>query len=261
MYFNANAGHVGCSLSCAEIITFIRFFCMQIDQTQKSVSSVNDTFILSKGHAAACLYSMLAEAGDLSEDDINSFYKDGTLLAAHPPPNQLPHVPFATGSLGHGLSLSAGVAFANQMLGSNSKVFCLISDGELNEGSIWEAVLFSAQFKLNSLTLFVDRNGIQGFGRTEEVMALGSIEDKFTAFGWNVFNCNGHSFNSLNSAKNASEQIKNQKPTVIICKTIKGNGLIDLSDTVDCHYLPMTPEQFEIINLSLNLEEAELNEK
>ena len=134
MYKNANAGHVGSSLSCAEILVFLRFAWMKND----------DAFVLSKGHAAAALYSVLAEYGTLSESDIKSFYQDGTVLAAHPPVNKIKGVPFATGSLGHGLSLCAGMALASRLKNQQRKFFCLTSDGELDEGSVWEAALFIA---------------------------------------------------------------------------------------------------------------------
>ena len=129
MYKKANAGHVGCSLSCLEMITFIKFELMKD----------NDEFILSKGHAAALLYSVWAEAGILSEKDIESFYQNGTYLPAHPPVNKIKGIPFATGSLGHGLSLATGLGLANKLKGNDKKIFCLTSDGELNEGSTWEA--------------------------------------------------------------------------------------------------------------------------
>ena len=154
MYKQANAGHVGCSLSVAEIITFVRFGWM----------NENDEIILSKGHAAAALYSMLAEDGTLSEEDIQTFYKNGTHLAAHPPVNKIRRIPFATGSLGHGLSLAAGLGLAQKLKKKDKKIFCITSDGEINEGSTWEAALFIAHHQLTNVIWLIDRNNLQGYG-------------------------------------------------------------------------------------------------
>jgi transketolase len=260
MYHDANAGHVGCSLSCAEMLTFIRFVCMKRTSSHSEFSG-SDRLILSKGHAAACLYSVLAEAGDMGPSEIESFYKDDTKLAAHPPPNLLPISPFATGSLGHGLSLAAGIALAKLQQESKDRVFCLSSDGELNEGSMWEAALFAAQFNLGNLYLFVDRNGIQGFGRTEEVMALGAIEKKFQSFGWESYVCDGHSFASLQGCFQASQSEISPKPKVIVCNTVKGHGLGENENTVGCHYQPLTVDQYKQILLALNTAEEVLNAK
>jgi transketolase len=234
MYFQANAGHIGSSLSAAEILTFLWF----------AWKKENETFILSKGHAAALLYSVLAEAERLSEDDLQTFYRDGTLLAAHPPGQKIKDIPFGTGSLGHGLSLAAGIALSHRLKGEEKNVFCLCSDGEWNEGSTWEALLFSAQFKLTNLNIFIDRNGIQGFGRTEEVMALEPFADKLISFGANLEICDGHDFADLERARKILAQRAGPGPKIFLCNTTKGNGFPDLADTVDCHYLPMTEAQF-----------------
>lgn len=235
MYREANAGHVGCALSCAEILTFLRFAWMD-DQ---------DDLLLSKGHAAAALYSLLAEGGELTQSDIASFYKEGTLLSAHPPPNKLPRVPFATGSLGHGLSLAAGLSLGARFRRERMRTFCVTSDGELNEGSTWEAALFAAHHGLDRLTWIVDRNGIQGFGRTEEVLRLEPLRAKIEAFGWDVVEADGHDFTSLLKAKMEIENRRGDlRPAAILCDTIKGKGLEWLEDSVDCHYLPLKEDIF-----------------
>ncbi|HWB62420.1 MAG TPA: 1-deoxy-D-xylulose-5-phosphate synthase N-terminal domain-containing protein, partial [Chitinophagales bacterium] len=146
MYKAANAGHVGSSLSVAEVITFVRFGWMKD----------NDEIILSKGHAAASLYSMLAEEGLLSEADIQTFYRNNTYLAAHPPVNKIKGVPFATGSLGHGLSIAAGLGIAQKLKKSDKHIFCITSDGEINEGSTWEAALFIAHHNLKNVVWLID---------------------------------------------------------------------------------------------------------
>lgn len=235
MYKQANAGHVGCSLSIAEIITFIRFGWM----------NETDEIILSKGHAAAALYAMLAEDGTLSDSDIQSFYKNGTHLAAHPPVNKIKRVPFATGSLGHGLSIAAGLGLANKLKRTGKKIFCITSDGEINEGSTWEAALFIAHHQLTNVVWLIDRNQLQGYGRTEDVMKLEPLDKKLAAFGFNVLVAGGHSFESLNQCKLQTE--KYEQPIAIICNTTKGNGWKTYEDKVDCHYLPMKDEQYNLV--------------
>jgi transketolase len=234
MYKNANAGHIACSLSCADILVFLRFFWL----------ADPESLIVSKGHAAAAIYSVLAEAGDLTEAEIATFCREGTFLGAHPPVHQIKGIPFATGSLGHGLSLTAGRALAGKLKKEPKLFFCLTSDGELNEGSTWEAILFSAQQKLANLVWLIDRNRIQGFGRTEEVMALEPLGKKLQDFGFFTVTANGHDFDSLMKAKQACEQEK-RLPKVIICETVKGHGVSFMEDTVDWHYLPMKEQDYE----------------
>lgn len=232
MYNEANAGHIGSSLSCAEILTFIKFSCM----------SPEDYVILSKGHAAASLYSLLAEAGELDERDIDSFYKNSTYLSAHPPANKLKGIPFATGSLGHGLSISAGLGLAAKLNGSAKKVFCVCSDGELNEGSTWEAALFIAQHKLNNVVWFVDRNKLQGFGSTEEIMKLDPLDKKMEAFGFKVFLSDGHDFDEL--LKLRATLLETSVPVAVICNTVKGKGWEAQAGKLDSHYLPFKGEDY-----------------
>jgi len=235
MYKEANAGHVGCSLSCLEIITFIKFQLMK----------EHDDLILSKGHAAALLYSVLAEEGIITEKDIETFYKNGTYLSAHPPVNKIRKIPFATGSLGHGLSLAAGLGLASKLKNQDKNVFCITSDGELNEGSTWEAALFISHHNLKNIFWFIDRNYIQGFGRTEDTLRLDPLDRKLESFGFEVITARGHDFSSL---EKSFSEFQGQKPLALICNTIKGKDL-KLQDTVDCHYLPLTDEEFnELIN-------------
>jgi len=235
MYKQANAGHVGCSLSVAEVMTFVRFGWMKD----------TDEITLSKGHAAAVLYSTLAEDGTLSEDDIKTFYKNDTYLAAHPPVNKIKRIPFATGSLGHGLSIAAGLGLAQKLKKTDKQIFCITSDGEINEGSTWEAALFIAHHNLNNVIWLIDRNKLQGYGRTEDVMKLEPLDKKLEAFGFNVLIADGHNFESLNDAKLRTSDIG--RPTVIICKTTKGHGWKTYEDKVDCHYLPMKDDQYSLI--------------
>ena len=237
MYKKANAGHIGSSLSCAEILVFLKFGWMRDD----------DTFVLSKGHAAAALYSVLAEADLLTASQIDSYYEDGTELPALPPFNTIQQVPFATGSLGHGLSVSAGMALGARFQGQGKRFFCVTSDGELDEGSVWEAALFIAHHKLSNVVWVIDRNQLQAIGRTEDVLALEPLDAKLRAFGFHVIAVDGHDFASLSAARDecAALWVLRAAPVVIIANTVKGNGISYMHDTVDCHYLPMTDQQYE----------------
>lgn len=233
MYKSANAGHVGCSLSCTEMLTFVKLNWMKAE----------DEVILSKGHAAAVLYSVLAEAGDVSEEQIKTFYKNDTYLAAHPPTNKLKGIPFATGSLGHGLSIACGLGLAAKLKKTNKTIFCVTSDGEINEGSTWEAALFIAHHQLKNVVWLIDRNRLQGFGKTEEVMRLDPLDKKLEAFGFHVVEINGHDFEALKTVK--LDYPSFSKPLAVICNTTKGHGWAKYEGMVDCHYLPMKEEDFE----------------
>ena len=241
MYKKAHAGHIGSSLSCAEILVFLKFGWMRGD----------DTFLLSKGQAAAALYSLLAEANVLDPSQIDSFYEEGTRFPALPPINAIKEIPFATGSLGHGLSLCAGMALGAILNRHERRFFCLTSDGELNEGSVWEAALFIAHRKLTNVVWLIDRNHIQGIGRTEEVMALEPLDAKLRAFGFHVVSADGHDFASLLAARDecmrvlANQDTSVATPVAILAETIKGHGIRFMQDTVDSHYLPLDDAQYE----------------
>lgn len=234
MHRRAQAGHLGCSLSVAEILTYLRFHWMQGD----------DEIILSKGHAGASLYATLAEEGVLSEDDILSYYKNGTYLGLHPPANKIPKIPFATGSLGHGLSLAAGLGLAQKLKRSDKKIFCVTSDGELNEGSTWEAAMFVAHHSLTNVVWLIDRNRLQGYGRTEETLKLEPLDKKLEAFGFRVLTADGHDFASLDHAKLQAHE--SSLPNAVICHTLKGHGWTTYEDLIESHYLTLDDEQHEI---------------
>ncbi len=234
LYKQANAGHIGSSLSCLEILVDLCFQRLGKD----------DMLILSKGHAAGALYTTLDLSGRLLDAKLDTFYKDGTLLAAHPPcSGEIKAIPFGTGSLGHGLSLACGLAFSQRFTGRNFHVYAILSDGDCNEGSTWEAVLFAAHQKLMNLTVIVDLNGIQGIGYTKDVLQLEPITDKWRAFGFAVAVAeNGNDFASLALAH---DQLRDSAgPRCIIARTVKGNGVSFMQDKVAWHYLPMKDEQY-----------------
>lgn len=237
MYHTANAGHVGSSLSCAELLGVIWFY----------YKNNEDRFILSKGHAAAALYATLHEGGIITAEEISTFYKNNTILPAHPPVNKIKEIPFATGSLGHGLSIAGGFGYSNKLKGTNAKVFCVTSDGEINEGSTWEAALFIAHHQLTNVVWMIDRNMFQGFGHTEETIQLDPLNKKLEAFGFNVIEVDGHSIEELMGLKDMFQSTV--KPIAVIANTIKGNGWNGKSNTLDSHYLPMKETEFaELIN-------------
>ncbi|MBI2064704.1 MAG: transketolase [Candidatus Yanofskybacteria bacterium] len=234
----ANAGHIGSSLSCAELLIYLHFFRMNPE----------DKFILSKGHGSSALYSVLAEMGKISPKIMSTHYKDGTYLAAHPPCglNKIGGIIFGTGSLGHGLSLSAGLALSTKFTERKMNIYCILSDGDCNEGSTWEAAMFAAHHNLNNLLVIIDNNGIQGFGKTSEVLNMESLENKWKSFNFDVVVAkNGNDFNNLKSAFSVLDQINSKKPKCIIAKTIKGNGVSFMQDRMEWHYLSMNDEQYE----------------
>lgn len=237
MVHRAHSGHIGSSLSCAELLVFLRFAWM----------AEHDTLVLSKGQAAALLYSLLAEMGRLTPDQIDSFYAEGTLLSALPPLRGIAEIPFATGSLGYGLSLSAGMALGARFKRQDRRFFCITSDGELDEGSVWEAALFIAHHRLSSVVWVIDRNRLQAIGRTEDVLALEPLEAKLRAFGFHVVSADGHDFASLLAARDDGTRSLDAggAPVAIVASTVKGHGVSFFSDTVDSHYLPMTEAQYE----------------
>lgn len=238
LHKRAQAGHIGSSLSCLDILIYIYFARMK----------GNDKCILSKGHGAGALYTVLQKIGKITGEELDSYYSNGTLLAAHPPcSGKLGGVIFGTGSLGHGLSLATGLALSTKFTKKKSNVYCVISDGDCNEGSTWEAAMFAAHHKLENLTVIIDNNGIQGFGRSEEVIKMESLEEKWKAFNFEVAIAdNGNSFESISRAFGKLDLIKSSKPRCVIAKTIKGSGVSYMENTVEWHYLPMNDEQFEL---------------
>jgi len=237
MYKDANAGHIGASLSCMEILLYLHFSRMTPD----------DKFILSKGHAAAALYCVLNQRGKLSDEALASFYRDGTSLAAHPPCDKsAAGIIFGTGSLGHGLSLSAGLYLSRKFTGRHFNAYTVLSEGDCNEGSTWEAALFAAQHDMSGLFAIVDNNGLQGFGKSREVLNLEPLEKKWAAFNFDVeIAADGHDFRCLDAAFAALAARGGRRPKCLIAKTIKGHGLSFMENRLESHYLPLSVEQYE----------------
>jgi transketolase len=205
-----------------------------------NVLGPHDKFVLSKGHSAGALYITLWSVGLLTDEDLKTFHKDGTRLSGHPPVLGIPEIPFATGSLGHGLSLAAGLALAKKLKSAKGRIFCLTSDGEWNEGSNWEALIFSQHHRLN-LTLIIDQNGLQGLGRTSEIANLEPLADKFRAFRLHTIEVDGHDLDAITAALRREEE----GPLVIVARTKKGHGVSFMEDSFEWHYLPLSQETYE----------------
>jgi transketolase len=231
MHYESKVGHIGGNLSAIDAILFL----------YSEVMKGDDVFVLSKGHSAGALYVSLWSVGKLADKELDSFHQDGSKMAGHPVGGWCPDIPFATGSLGHGLSLAAGIALGKKMKGEKGRVFCLLSDGEWEEGSTWEALIFTAHRRLDNLTLLVDANGLQGFGKTTEIASLEPIGDKIRPFGLDVHEINGHNPVELGSAFTA----ESKTAKVVILRTIKGNGISFMEGRMEWHYLPMSEEQYK----------------
>lgn len=244
LHFDATAGHIGGNLSSLDVMVYL--------QTVKMSDA--DLFVLSKGHSAGALYVSLWAAGKLKEEDLKTYTKDGSFLAAHPASNWHPSIPFMTGSLGHGISLAAGVALGWKRQARKGRIYCLMSDGELQEGSCWEAFVFSVQNGLDNLTILVDHNGLQGFGSVSEVAApMLPLADKFNAFGLPCQIIDGHSFEELESSLDDSVLING--PQVVILRTIKGNGIPFMANKMEWHYLPMNDDLYNQAVNEVNVKE------
>ncbi|MBA3402941.1 MAG: transketolase [Actinobacteria bacterium] len=236
MTARANASHVGGALSAADILAVLYGKILRFDATKPDWPD-RDRFILSKGHACTALYAALAESGYFPLEKLETFYADGSPLAGHATHKDMPGVEVSTGSLGHGLPLSTGMALAGRRDGRAYRVFCLVSDGECNEGSTWEPALFAPHHELDNLVVVVDYNKIQSLGRVEEVIDLAPLADKWRAFGWATEELDGHDTRALESAL---ERVPHEagKPTCIVAHTIKGKGVSYMEDELLYHYRP-----------------------
>jgi transketolase len=231
MHFESGVGHIGGNLSALDAMMVLHH----------KVMRTGDAFILAKGHAAGALYVTLWSIGRLSEKDLNSFHGEGTRLSAHPPPGWLPEIPFATGSLGHGLPDAVGIALGRKLQNLPGHVYCLTSDGEWQEGSNWEALIFAKRQRLDNLTILIDENRLQGFGTTHEVAAMEPLHEKFAGFCLDLTVVDGHDTEAVQQSLDA--QVRSG-PRFIVLKTIKGHGVSFMENAMEWHYLPMNPEQF-----------------
>ncbi len=239
MVFGARASHIGSCLSMADILAVLYTRILRIDPLQPDLAT-RDRLIVSKGHAAAIIYASLAERGYFPVSELETYCADGSALTGHVS-HAVPGVEVSTGSLGHGLPIAVGMAVAAKAANRASRVYCLLSDGECDEGSNWEAILFSPHHKLDNLVAIVDFNKIQSFGRTSDVLNLEPFADKWRAFGWDTVEVDGHDLAALENGFSAPPVPG--KPRVLIAHTIKGRGVSFMQDKLEWHYKSPTDEQ------------------
>ncbi len=254
----AKAGHPGGSLSSADILTYLYFEQMNIDPADPKKAD-RDRFVLSKGHAAPALYSVLAHRGFFGTDLLKTLRQIGSILQGHPDMKHIPGVDMSTGSLGQGISAAAGMALSAKHFGDTYKVYAILGDGEIEEGQVWEAAMFAAAKKLDNLIAFVDFNNLQIDGTIDEVNSPKPIDKKFEAFGWNVICIDGNDFNAIEDALNKATAFNNGKPTAIVATTVKGKGVSFMENAVGWHGSAPNDEQYETAIAELKAQLEALN--
>ena len=241
--FNAKSGHPGGSLSCADVLIYLYFNHMNVDP-QNPKDENRDRFVLSKGHAAPALYSVLALKGYFPVEELKTLRKSDSMLQGHPSMKYTPGVDMCTGSLGQGISAACGMAMGAKLGGKSFRVFTVLGDGEIQEGQVWEAAMYASAKGLDNLVAVVDNNGLQIDGKISEVNSPYPIPEKFKAFGWNVIEIDAHSFDEIDAAFKAAAEFKG-KPSVIIANSVKGKGVSFMEDQVSWHGTAPNAEQYE----------------
>ena len=249
MIANAKSGHPGGSLSAADILTVLyKKILKTVPKWENDPDfKKRDRFVLSKGHASASFYAVLANCGYFPEEELLTFRKMNSRLQGHPSKRHLPGIEVSTGSLGQGLSMANGMALGLKLDKNPARVYALLGDGEMQEGQVWEALMSSSHYKLDNLTVIIDRNRLQIDGEIEEVKSLGSLTKKLTAFGFNTLEIDGHNVEQIyNALKKAQELSKeNQKPTAIIANTVKGRGVWFMENCACWHGVAPNSEECE----------------
>ena len=248
--YSAKSGHPGGALSCADILTVLYFNQMNIDE-KKPDDPNRDRLVLSKGHASPALYSVLAEKGYFDKELLKTFRKIGSNLQGHPDMKKVPGVDMTTGSLGQGLSSAVGMAIASKMDKAGCDIYCIMGDGEIEEGQVWEAAMAASKNKLDNLCVIVDNNNLQIDGEIENVGGMNNITEKFQSFGFNTINIDGHNIDSIIDACTTAKQTKG-KPTVIIAKTVKGKGVSFMENQAGWHGKAPNEEQYNLAMEELN---------
>lgn len=243
--------HIGCAFSIVDIVVFIYFKILRV-YPKNPKNEKRDIFILSKGHAALAVYATLQKKGFFSKKYLLNYDRDGSILSEHIN-HQVPGVEISTGSLGHGLPIGVGWAISFLRDDKKNKVYVLISDGELNEGSNWEAIMFAAHHCLHNLIVILDNNEFQGYSSTKNVINLSPLSKKLEDFGWNVYKIDGHNFLNMENVFNKIKNNKNKKPNFIIAKTIKGKGLPGFEGKFESHYKSIDQKTKETILKSFDI--------
>ena len=246
MVNNAQSSHVGASYSIVEILVTLYSKILKIDpKNPKEIT--RDKFILSKAHGSCALYAVLAESSFFSLELLKKYYIDGGVLPGHLDKKSAPGIEHSMGSLGHGLPFGVGLAYANKIDKNEGQIYVLVGDGECNEGTIWESAMFAGHHKLNNLTVIVDYNKIQSFGRVDEIMNLEPFGQKWISFNWDVHEIDGHNFEQLITAFES----KSTKPKVIIANTVKGKGVSFMENKLEWHYKSPNNDEFVIAKKEL----------
>ena len=259
--YNAKSGHIGGAFSIADILTVLYFNEMNIDAKIPD-SPDRDRLVLSKGHASAALYAVLAEKGYIDKEELKTFRNIDSNLQGHPEMNKVPGVDMTTGSLGQGLSAANGMALSSKLDSRGYRVYCILGDGELQEGQVWEAAMTAEKYQLDNLCVIVDANELQLTDSTMNVKGINynDIEQKFRAFGFQTVVIDGHNIESIIRALTIAEMTKG-KPTAIICKTIKGKGVSFMENQVDWHGKAPNDEEYEMAVKELKQEAEKIQEK
>ena len=242
--YNAQSGHPGGSLSVADILTVLYFNELNIDEKNPKWED-RDRMVLSKGHCSPALYSCLANRGFFPIEDLKTFRKLDSYLQGHPDMNKIPGVDMTTGSLGQGLSAAVGMAIAGKMDKKDYRVYCVLGDGEIEEGQIWEAAMSAKKYALDNLCVIVDNNNLQIDGTVEEVMSPYPIDEKFRSFGFEIIKIDGHNMQEILDAFEVAKNVKG-KPVCIIAKTIKGKGVSFMENQVGWHGKAPNEEQYKM---------------
>lgn len=242
--YSGKSGHPGGSLSIADILTVLYFNEMNIDEKNPKWED-RDRLVLSKGHCSPALYSCLANRGFFGVEKLKTFRNINSNLQGHPDMNKVPGVDMTTGSLGQGLSSANGMAIAGKMNNKNYRVYCILGDGEIEEGQVWEAAMASNKYKLDNLCVIIDNNNLQIDGTIEEVMSSYPIDEKFRSFGFEIIKINGHDIDEILKAFEVAKNVKG-KPTCIIAKTIKGKGVSYMENQVGWHGKAPNEEQYKL---------------
>jgi transketolase len=248
----AQSAHLASGLSCCDVLAAAYWHALRIDAASP-LDPLRDRFILSKGHAAAALYTTLAFRGFFDPALLDTYCQDGGKLAEHPPAKTLPGVEAATGSLGHGLPIGAGMALSARIQQQNYRVFALLSDGECNEGSVWESAMFAAGQKLGNLCVVVDYNKWQATARSNETLALAPLRDKWAAFGWDAHEVDGHDVVDLARRMAAIPSDPNGQPVALVAHTVKGKGVSFMEDDNNWHYRAPTAAEVKLAHQELGL--------
>ena len=255
--YNAKSGHPGGSLSICDLLTYLYFKKLNIDPKNPDMDE-RDRFVLSKGHTAPALYSVLAQKGFFPEEELKSLRHIGALLQGHPCIH-IPGVDMSSGSLGQGISVACGMALSGKISSKNYKVYTVLGDGEIQEGQVWEAAMFAAHYKLDNLVAVVDNNGLQIDGKITDVCSPEPIDKKFEAFGWHVIIIDAHNFDEIEKAFNEADTITG-KPVVIIQKSVKGKGVSFMEDKASWHGTAPNKEQYEQAMAELNQQLKDLED-